>query len=224
MFNPVGSFIMRCVMIITKVIKQNNLNERYNIFVDDEYAFSASNEDILKYSIKSGLEITKEQLNSLIECCEVTKCYNYALFILGRKDYTEYEVSKKLSDKGYSTFSINKTIEKLKLYDIINDERYVKKYINDCIHIKKYGKKKIEYNLQKKGINTDLIKECFFDNNSEYEYENALEILQKKIKYCKNEKNIKNKLIRYLISKGFTYDIIKKAINSLKIEDDGDLL
>ncbi|SKA86768.1 regulatory protein [Caloramator quimbayensis] len=211
-------------MIITKVIKQNNKNERYNVFIDDEYSFSASSEDILKYSIKSGLEITKEQLNSLIECCEVTKCYNYALFILGKKDYTEYEISKKISDKGYSFTSISKTIEKLKLYDIINDERYVKKYINDCIYIKKYGRKKIEYNLQKKGINPDLIKECFFDNNSDYEYENALEILQKKIKYCKDEKNIRNKLIRHLLSKGFTYDIVKKAISSLKIEDDGDLL
>ncbi|MCX7885388.1 MAG: RecX family transcriptional regulator [Caloramator sp.] len=209
-------------MKITKVIKQNNTNGRYNIFVDDEYAFSASDEDILKYSIKSGVEISKEQLNFLIESCEETKCYNYALYILSKKDYTEYEISKKLSNKGYSFTTINKTIEKLKLYDIINDERYAKKYINDCINIKKYGKKKIEYNLKNKGINPDIIKQYFFDVDNEYE--NALEISKKKLKYINNKKDIKNKLIRHLLSKGFEYDIIKKAINSIKIENDGDEL
>ncbi|QCX32296.1 regulatory protein RecX [Caloramator sp. E03] len=207
-------------MKITDIIKQNNSNNRYNIFIDDDYAFSASLEDIVKYSIKLNSEITKEQLDILIECCEENKCYNYALFLLGKKDYTQYEISKKLSDKGYSLNVINKTIDKLKMYDIINDERYAKKYINDCLNIKKYGRRKIEYYLQKKGIELDLLKEVFF--NSDSEYKNAIEIIQKKVKHYKDNKDIKNKLIRHLMSKGFEYDVIKEALKSIKLEDDGE--
>lgn len=207
-------------MKITKIVKQNNSNERYNIYVDDEYAFSATLEDILKYSIKIDIEITKEQLDTLIEYCEENKCYNYALFLLSKKDYTQYEITKKLTSKGYSKDVINKIIDKLKRYDIINDEKYAKKYINECLNIKKYGIKKIEYNLLAKGIELDSIENVSCDYD--IQLKTAIELIQKKIKYYKNNKDIKNKLIRYLIYRGFEYDIVKEALKSIKLEDDGE--
>lgn len=205
-------------MKITGIVNQKRSNETYNIFVDGEFCFSASAEDILKYSIKENTELNNENLEFLIENCEVSRAYAYALYLLDKKDYTECEISRKMNKKGYSTYSINKVLEKLKLYGIINDERYVKRFINNCIEFKKYGSRKIAYELQAKGIEREIISEIKIDEDTQFR--NALELALKKLKSVKGKANARDKLVRYLLSKGYEFEIIRRVMDEIKMTDE----
>lgn len=197
-------------MKITQVSKQKNNEERYNIYVDGAFCFSSSIEDVIKNNIKEGMDITEEQLDSFIEACEYGKAYNYALFLLNARNYTSKEIKNKLEKKFYSQQTINRVLDKLQSYGMINDEEYASKYINDSINFKKNGIRKIQYNLINKGISREIIDNIEVDYESQLK--NALSLAEKKMKLLQNKSNPREKIYRFLISKGYDHGIVKKVI------------
>lgn len=200
-------------MVITQISVQKRNKERWNIYIDGSFSFSASAEDIVKYGLKEGRKIDEDELPRLTEACEYTKAYNYALSILNIRDYTCSGLKKKLMDKGYSEETSNSVMEKLGLYGIIDDERYVTKFVNDCISLKKYGRNKIMYELQAKGIPDELKESINIDE--ELQYNNCLELGEKKLRQLQGKDKIKEKLYRYLVTKGYPYEMVVKVIDKL---------
>lgn len=125
-------------MNITKIEKQKKHN-RYNIYIDESYSFSASDEDIIKYSLKEGTSLDEHLLDDIINSCEYSKAYNYSLNLIGLQDYLSNEIKKKLKKNGFSDQTVEKVISNLKKYNFINDDEYVKKYVNEHIKFKKEG-------------------------------------------------------------------------------------
>jgi regulatory protein len=208
-------------MVITQISIQKRNKERWNIYIDSSFSFSASAEDIVRYGLKEGKKIDEDELQRLTEACEYTKAYNYALSILNIRDYTCSALKKKLMDKGYSEGTSNIVMEKLGLYGIIDDERYVTKYVNDCVRLKKYGRNKIMYDLQSKGISDELKKSIIIDE--ELQYNNCLELGEKKLRQLQGKDKIKEKLYRHLVTKGYPYEIIVKVINQLVKDERRDM-
>ncbi|WP_207669284.1 regulatory protein RecX [Fonticella tunisiensis] len=207
-------------MIITSIVKQKRNDERYNIYIDNNFTFSADIEDIIKYDIKEGVKLDQNSLDFLIENCEGTKAYNYCLKLLGRRDYTETELRRKLEQKYYSNKTIEKVLEKLKIYDIINDDRYIKKYINNSQRFKKHGKKKILFNLGNKGIPGEMLQMINIDENTEYE--NAYNLALKKLNLVKEKPDRIERICRYLISKGYEYGLVKRVLNEILSNSESD--
>jgi regulatory protein len=209
-------------LIITSIIKQKGNQNRYNIFINGNFSFSASNEDIVKHSIKEGLELSEELFNTIRIECEHSKAYNYALHLLEIRGYTSKEIKRKLKLKNYSEKTIDDILTKLKSYNFIDDHEYAEKYISDCVNFKKYGKKKIIYNLKSKGIEPALIDNAEFDY--EMQYENAYLLANKKLRILGNKPNQKEKTFQYLASRGYELDLIIKVIKKIfHGTDNGDM-
>ncbi|MDF2674638.1 MAG: regulatory protein RecX [Clostridiales bacterium] len=200
-------------MVITNIKKQRYNEARYNIYIDSKFCFSASGEDVIKYSLNEEKEIGIEELEELIRKCEETKAYNYALNLLSIKDYTSKDIKSKLKLKQYSDQTIGSVISRLELYKFVNDEEYVRKYIDYCLNVKKTGKNKIIYDLQNKGIKSENME--FIEIDEEIQYTNAYNLASKKLKSINNKTNIKDKIIRYLLTKGYDFDLIKKVMRNL---------
>jgi len=208
-------------MVITQVSAQKRNKDRWNIYIDGCFSFSASAEDIVRFQLKTGKKIDEDELQKLTEACEYTKAYNYALSILNIKDYTCSALKKKIMDKGYSEETSNLVIEKLGLYGIIDDERYVTRYVNDCLKLKKYGRNKIMYELQAKGISDELKESINIDE--ELQYNNCLELGEKKLRQLQGKDKIKEKLYRHLVTKGYPYEMVIKVIDKLIKEEERDM-
>lgn len=200
-------------MVITGIKKQRYNEERYNVFIDSKFCFSASGEDIIKYSLNVAKEIEIEELEELIRNCEETKAYNYALNLLSIKDYTSKDIKTKLKLKQYSDKTIQLVLSKLELYKFVNDEEYVRKYIDYSLNVKKTGKNKIIFELQNKGIKSENME--FIEIDEELQYINAYNLASKKLRSIYNKANIKDKLYRYLLSKGYDFDLIKRVVRNL---------
>jgi regulatory protein len=202
---------------VTGVLPQKN-EIANNIYIDGEYSFSASYEDIIKYSIKEGMEINNDDLASLIALCEYSKAYNYSLKLLSIRDYTSEEIRKKLKQRSFSDATIVEVTRKLAEYNFINDDNYAEKYKNDCLKIKKYGINKIKNNLVMKGIARDTVDNI--EINEDEQYELCKEAAIKKEKILGDCKNRREKMFRFLISRGFEYDmaikVIKNVLNDTK--------
>lgn len=130
-------------------------------------------------------------------------CFNYALMLLSRRDYSEFELRKKL--ESYDGVEVENTINKLKEKGLLSDERYVERLVDRYIK-KGYGFVKIEEELNKKGL-LNVSSKAFLKDiySEELEKENILKFLDKKPK---------EKLYSYLIQKGFRPHIVQEVLAS----------
>lgn len=142
------------------------------------------------------------------------KAYNYAIKYLKniktKKDVYDYLIRKGFSDE--ETSEVSDYIEEVGLVD---DDLYVKFFVEDSFRIKNKGARKIVYELKQRGIDDDKIEEAI-EEASDMEYEALKEAYERKLEATKSETDPykrKNKIIRFLISRGFDYSDIKDIVD-----------
>ena len=206
---------------ITKIEIQKRNKERVNIYIDDEYAFATFIDIVYKEGLSKGQEVNKEKYDDIIKKENKQKCKNTALRIIERAYKTEKEMRKRLCEKGYEQEEIDEAVNFLKEYKFIDDDSYVKLYIKE--KIKSYGSQKIKYSLINKGISKEVIEEELNNIESEEMKQTALCLAEKKYKnLSKSEKDkfkLYNKICRYLISRGYEYDMVKSVTNKVLERD-----
>lgn len=204
---------------ITDILVQKNNKDRVNIYIDGAYVFSCSLELVLKKSLKKGLELSMEELNSIVSLDNYNKCKNKALNIIEKSYKTETEVKNKLLQLSYDEDTISKVIEFLKNYNFVDDKKYAKLYTNE--KKKSRGILKIALELRKKGIDENIISEAVkIDYEEAFSY--AMEAATKKYNSCKSHgdsyRSILSKLYSYLKSIGYEEEIINEVLNKIKQE------
>ena len=109
-------------------------------------------------------------------------------------------------------------INKLRNENFLNEERYVKAFIS-AHSKKKWGKTKIKSALSGKKVDSGLVKK-YLDLIEEGDYDEQIkELLQKKWKSIRtgSPKEKKNKLIRFLLSKGFEMGKVMAAVKEMEV-------
>lgn len=208
--------------VITKIEIQKRNKERVNIYLDGEYAFAISAELVYKENLKVKDEVDTEKLKSVADKEAYIRCKNSALKIIERSYKTEKEVREKLLLKGYEERHIENSIQFLKEYKFLNDEYYAEAFIRDKLSSK--GSARIKQDLIKKGIPRDIIEEKIEGIDKSSEKDTARELAEKKLRVIRKSENdtykISGKLYRFLISKGYTYDIVKEVVKDVMYIDD----
>lgn len=209
--------------IITKIEAQKRSKDRVNIYVDEEYFMAVYAELVYTHSLKKGMEIDKESLESLLHDEMYMKAKNKALSILSKSDQSEKKLREKLLN-DYDENIVEDVIEFLKGYKLINDNLLAEKIVHDNMNLSKFGKNKIKQNLYNKGIAASDIQDAISQIDPDEEYENAKYLAEKRLKRLKGEdKNkINQKIYQHLAYKGFNYDIIKRVLRELLNFDEFD--
>lgn len=207
---------------ITKIEIQKRNKERVNLFLDGEYAFSLSAELVYKEGLKTNENVDGIKLKALAEKDTIIRCKDSALRIIERSYKTEKEIRDKLKLKGYDEDSINQSIEFLKEYNFLNDDNYTKMFIKDKLNTQ--GSNKIKYGLIKKGVSKEIIEKELSNVDKEDEKTVALNLAKKKIITIRKSEsdNFKasGKLYRFLMSKGYSYDVVKDVVKEVMTVDD----
>ncbi|WP_066892811.1 recombination regulator RecX [Clostridium nigeriense] len=208
--------------IITKIEVQKRNKDRANIYIDNEYAFSLSNELVYKEGLKTNEKINIEEIQVIAKEDNYLKCKNTALRIVEKTFKSEKELRDKLILKGYENEEIDKTIKFLKKYSFISDDNYTKMYVKDKSRLQ--GKKKIKYDLMKKGISENIIEEEISNIDRDDERETAYNLAIKKYNTIAKREDDKfklsQKLYRYLLTKGYDYDTVSYAVKKVTTIDD----
>ena len=143
------------------------------------------------------------------------KALNIALRILTPRDHSKYELVQKLKQRGFSREVIDAAISSCERFDYINDERTAQVYIRQ-VKRKGYGKKRIQLELNKKGLKGTRIQSILDQSVSETdEREGAERILKKNIKRFEREKDAlkrREKIYRFLHARGFSQGVIAELV------------
>lgn len=201
---------------ITKLEPQKRNINRVSIYINDKFALGVHRNIIYKFNIEEGKVIDQEYFDKIIKSEEQKKANDYAVKLLSYRPRSRKEIEDKMKQKGYDFEIIDKTLNWLKDYNLINDEDFAKEYV--LSKAKKYGSKRIKLELSRKGVDEEIIQTILEEEiGDDTEYNIALESAKKKIKaYQGQERNaIYRKLAGYLQRRGFSYDIISKVLREL---------
>ncbi|MDR0507833.1 MAG: RecX family transcriptional regulator [Dysgonamonadaceae bacterium] len=111
----------------------------------------------------------------------------------------------------------NRLIERLQKEKFLDEKRYCHAFVNDKIKYNHWGIYKIKYELNKKQIPESLIQEALEQIDGNENKELLIKLLRNKrrVVYGRNEFEIKQKLIRFAVGRGFSIEEIEKALERI---------
>ena len=139
--------------------------------------------------------------------------------VCSKNEKCAYDIEQKLKKKYFQDDEIEKIIYDLQESDFINHIRYTEAFVNDKLRFNHWGKRKIAHALRAKNIDEKIINQKLEEIDPQLYEEILNEELEKKLSSIGEitDKKGKEKVVRYLLQKGFEYgkifDIIDKRTN-----------
>ena len=201
-------------MKITALKTQVKNAERVSIFVDGKYTFSLTINEVIEYKLKKDLEVTEADIETYKKLSADGKLRARAYeWLMGRphstKELRDY-LYKKKTDKDLQAKLISEFTDK----GILSDQRFAEWSV-ERLERKNKSQRAIISELRAKGIDTTVIQSVVGrgDSKDAQQLVTLLAKLQSRPRYTDQQK-----LIAYLISKGYRYDDIKQALGLTQIQ------
>ncbi|MEK4758793.1 recombination regulator RecX [Viridibacillus sp. FSL E2-0187] len=210
--------------VITKITRQKKNQERYNIFLNEDYAFSVDETILIQFGLTKGKVIEGLELDEIAFDDEIQRAYNRALGFLSYQMRSEYEVRKKLLDLEFGEAVIQEAIQKLNKHGFLNDATYTKALLETKKKTAKKGPRAIRQDMQKKGIDKKLQEEVLETFSEEEQLSIALK-LGEKVAFSERRKTptqVKQKIQDNLMRKGYSFAIIEQVLEQIEFSREDD--
>ncbi|HED07996.1 MAG TPA: regulatory protein RecX [Ignavibacteria bacterium] len=206
-------------MKIERIIRKNDRNVIVHL-ENGEKLFLAK-EVVLKNGLRKGDQISDDLSSFLINENQLFFIKQRAFSYLGRRFHSRYELTTKLKSKGYASELINTVLNELEDKNYLNDYEFAVAFAKDKLSFKHFGSYRIRNELIKRRVNKEIIEqvisEIFPEGN---DLQEAVYHINKKLRNKTidelDDKNVNNKLITFLIRKGFDFETAKTAIEEVK--------
>ena len=131
-----------------------------------------------------------------------------ALRYLARREHSRAELARKLSPHADSPAALELVLNELQGRRQLSDERYADVRANWLS--RKYGAAKIRHDLKTHGVAEAVIERVSADGD----YDRAKAIVARKYRGPATTREEKAKRARFLQSRGFSYDVIRRLIDA----------
>ena len=135
--------------------------------------------------------------------------------LCAQAEHCEQEMRDKMRRWKLDETVQNRIIDRLIKERYVDDERYARAFVKDKIRYNKWGRRKVQQALWKKRIDAD-IQQRVLDGIDEKEYVDILRpLLKQKRKTTKaeNDYELNRKLVRFALSRGFDFSIIRQCMD-----------
>ncbi len=207
-------------MLVTQICDVTRSRSR--IYIDGQFAFVLYKGELRRFHLREGQEISvgsyQEITTELLPKRAKLRCLN----LLQSRDYTRKQLVDKLIQGDYPEECIEEAVAYVESYGYLDDFRYTKDFIEYNIDNK--SRMRIETDLMRKGIKSDLIKRAFEELNLlgvEQDEMAMIEGLLRKKKFCVETatKQEQQKMFGFLYRRGFRADAITEALSLDSITD-----
>lgn len=202
--------------IVTKIIFQGKKKDRRSVFLNGEFAFGIGPETFAVFPLTEGQVITGKQVQVIQFHEEYEHAKELAVRYLAIRMRSRKELEIYLARKQIPKPVLRRVIQYCTEHHYLDDTSFAEAFIRDQINLNQTGILKIKAALLKKGITKEIIEDVLKTVETEIdELATALCVGQKKLKTLSDDKNRKQKLIRFLIQRGYRPDTIFKAVAKL---------
>lgn len=182
---------------------------------------------VLKFGLKKNDEINDSLLSKLNDEDHRLQIKEISFRLLSRRMHSASELKRKLLSKKYPAERIDESIGELIERHYLDDEKFAEKYADEKMRNSRTGIIKIRGELLAKGVEKGIIERVMVKyEDSPLLAKNALDLAKKKFSSSQYAsipaKKKREKLYRFLVSKGYQGEIIKTVIKRLNLEEEPD--
>jgi regulatory protein len=141
--------------------------------------------------------------------------------LCAQAEHCQYEIREKMRRWELGEEAQTRIMERLVKERYIDEMRYARAFVKDKVVYNKWGRRKVEQALWQKQIDDD-IRQSVLEEVDDETYVSVLRpLLKQKRKSTKagSEYEMNQKLVRFALGRGFTFDIIRQCID-LEEQDD----
>lgn len=215
---------------IKPAIKDQN---RVNVFIDAKFSFSLDISQLTDHPLKIGQQLSPEELADLHQLSDFGKLYIRTLEYTLSRPHSEKEIRDYLKKKTtpqnirvknpktgewqtkpkkvYSSNLIPPVLARLTQKGHIDDQKFATYLIENYHRSKGASTRRLEQELRKKGISSQIIQETL----SEAPRDDAAEIQKIITKKHSKYANDPQKLIQYLVRQGFDYELSSTQVRQM---------
>lgn len=198
-------------MKITAIKQQIKNPERVSVFVDSDYEFSLSLDELLKEKLKNGDELSATDIKRLKKISADGKLRARALEWLLNRPHSEREFRDYLYRKKAEPEQIDGFVNEFAKKGYLDNTKFSAWFI-ELLMRKGKSNRAIQSELFKKGIGREVVEELMAEGAGD-ETARLKEIIAKKQKLTRYQKD-PQKLKQYLVRQGFRYDLINETLNN----------
>ena len=197
-----------------KDYKQNKVK----VILDNEIGVVMYKGDLSKYGLKTG-DIDEDALKDIFDNCLYKRALDRALKIITGRDMLKQQLFDKLTDDLYPDEICMKVVERLSEERLLDDERFIRLYIES--KSEKKSRNDIFRDLSNKGADMNLVEEIYStlcESGDLTDEKDLIEriLIKKKFDPENADFDTCNKMIRYLLNKGFKFESIRCAMEDFK--------
>ena len=141
--------------------------------------------------------------------------------LCAQAEHCQHEMLEKMRRWELDDEAQARVMQRLVSERYVDDERYARAFVKDKVRYNKWGRRKVEQSLWQKHIDED-IRQRVLDEVDDEEYLAILRpLLKQKRKTTKADSDyeLNQKLVRFALGRGFTFDIIRQCLDVDEIED-----
>ena len=129
----------------------------------------------------------------------------------------QMEVRKKAYSYGLSSEEAESVITDLIRENFLNEQRFAEAYVRGKYKFKRWGRKKLELELKSRQVTSYCIKKGMAQIEPAIYFSNLVHLTEKRLPLTKgkNQAEIKQKLFRHLLSKGYESNLIEEVVNDI---------
>ncbi|MEK4627174.1 MAG: recombination regulator RecX [Solibacillus sp.] len=212
------------MQVVTKITRQKNNAERYNIFLNEKYAFAVDESTLIKFGLQKGKVLEQFEIDEIQYEDEIAKAFNKGLNFLSFQMRSEHEVRRKLLQAGHGEAVVQEAIHKLTKLSFLNDESFSKALLETRKRTVKKGPAAIRQDLIQKGIDKGIQNQVLSTFSHEEQLKLALELAEKAIRSNQNKTpvQVKQKIQEILLRKGYTYTVVTEILEQIELKREED--
>jgi regulatory protein len=136
-----------------------------------------------------------------------------------RAERCVWDIRRKMDEWEIPLQQQDQIIQQLRNEKFVDEERYCKAFVSDKSRFNRWGIHKIRFELRKKQIPESIINETLKTLNPEENLERLRLLIEQKKKSVKgkNEWEVRQKLLRFALSRGFSQEDAEKVVEMLKV-------
>lgn len=209
---------------ITKIEQGKRHPERFNIFLDGEFALSVHEDVLVKCRLHKGQTVHEDDWRGVLKEEEEAKAKQLALKYVAYKPRTEQEIVRYLREKGFSNAIVATVIAWLTQYRYLDDRAYAKAWVGERRRTKGASRELLRMELRQKGIAEQTIDEALADLSATEEADLAREWAFKRYARVRHLdwQTVQRRIGSFLARKGYSYSDIASALADLRRAHDED--
>ena len=180
------------------------------LYLDGEYTASIDTKTLLEQRVDVGCELDDDDLQELISLSDENRAKEKALRLISYRSHSKKELTEKIR-RTSTDEAAQKAADRMEELGLVNDGDFARRYAEQLLTIKHMSKRGAAMELQRKGIDRDMIEETL-DEIEVDPREQIVEFLSKKYKNLDDEK-IKRRAIAALRRLGYGWEDIRSALD-----------